>query len=1154
MRIRTLTLATAGLLTLSASLSAQLPQAKLRSIYPPSGQPGATFEFKLTSGDDLEEITALHFTHPGITGKLRMQEVNGKPEPVENTFDVTIAGDVPAGVYEVRASGLYGVTDPRRFAVAPRGHVADAEPNNTPAQAQAVERNVSITGRIEGGNDVDCFKFTAEQGQRIVIDCLADRLDSRMTAALTLRDAAGKRLASAIAAAGDDPTLIFDVPATGEYVVELHDQTYRSGAEFVYRLDLHTSPHVALVMPPAGPAGSRTRFAFYGYNLPGGARIEQSLHGAPLERVEVDVDVPGPDAMAAIQNLVRSHEVDVDAFSWIWQSPQGPANPVRIGISDRPATLEAGSNSEPSQAQVIAAPAEVAGQLLKPGETDWYAFPARPGEVYWIEVIGQRCGSPIDPVIIVEEVTKNAEGQEQVRRLAVQDDDGTNVAPNVFDTFTDDPVYRLAVDKEATYRVGVYDRYGQTRGGPDLRYRLSIRPEEPDFRVVALPAQAANNAGVPTPVGLRKGDTVGVNVYALRKYGYEGPIEVTVEGLPAGVHCPGTTIGSRENGSQLVFRTAEDAAEGVASVRIVSHAVIESPAAQRSLEGADKAIADAEKPLPDLRKKLDDARAKLAQAVQQRDDAARRLQTDAASAGLKQELEQKQQALAQAQQELTQAAEALAAGEKTLIDARTRREAALAQQQAARRHVRHLVRSGTLMIPGSNNVPSKGRLSQDFTIAVLRETAPFEVRTEAERVAVSQSRQILVPVQLVKRGGFNERVALNVAGVPRNSNLQAPNIAVDKGQESAVLSIFVKDNTPPGTYTLWLNSQGQVSYSRNPEKTERLRAERDALAAKLKEAQDAQAKATELKNTAVQQATAAATALQQAQQRKQQADQLVTQKTKERDDLKPVKEAADRKVEELSKGVAAAEQALKEAQEALAADAENEDLKTKLAAAEQSLAEAKKLVETATAEREEAAKKLTAAEQALTESTTAAAQADAAVKQAETDKGTADKSKTEAEAAEQAAIAATKQVDDLKKVADKRFDDADKVSKPQNKNYTPPSLPIVFDVSPAPLKLTANVPGGGALKVGAGLEITVKVERQNGYSGPVALSLPLPPGVQGLTGAAEIPADQSEAKLIVAAAADATTGQLPHMVVRAAALWHGQEHLVDVPVTIKVDK
>ena len=175
----------------NSSLLAQLPQARLKSIYPPAGQVGTSFELRLTSGDDLEEMDALHFTHPGITAKQRMQEVNGQPQPVDNLFDVTIAADVPPGVYEVHAAGLFGVTNPRRFAVSHRQVIQETEGNNSREQAQTVELNSSIIGKAEGGTDIDVFRFTAEQGQRVVLDCLAAQLDSQLMPTLIVRDAGG---------------------------------------------------------------------------------------------------------------------------------------------------------------------------------------------------------------------------------------------------------------------------------------------------------------------------------------------------------------------------------------------------------------------------------------------------------------------------------------------------------------------------------------------------------------------------------------------------------------------------------------------------------------------------------------------------------------------------------------------------------------------------------------------------------------------------------------------------------------------------------------------------------------------------------------------------------------------------------------------------
>src|SRR6266567_3411127 len=94
------------------SLLAQLPVARLLTVFPPGGKVGSQFEISLT-GVDLDEANQLHFSHPGITAKLKVGETNGLPEA--NKFLVTIATNVTPGVYEARVVGRFGISNPRSF-------------------------------------------------------------------------------------------------------------------------------------------------------------------------------------------------------------------------------------------------------------------------------------------------------------------------------------------------------------------------------------------------------------------------------------------------------------------------------------------------------------------------------------------------------------------------------------------------------------------------------------------------------------------------------------------------------------------------------------------------------------------------------------------------------------------------------------------------------------------------------------------------------------------------------------------------------------------------------------------------------------------------------------------------------------------------------
>src|SRR3954470_7077082 len=84
---------------------AQLPVARLTSIFPPGTQAGA-FTLVTVAGSDLDEPRALRFSHPGISATLK----DGK-------FTVAAATNVPVGIYDVRVIGKYGASNPRAFSV-----------------------------------------------------------------------------------------------------------------------------------------------------------------------------------------------------------------------------------------------------------------------------------------------------------------------------------------------------------------------------------------------------------------------------------------------------------------------------------------------------------------------------------------------------------------------------------------------------------------------------------------------------------------------------------------------------------------------------------------------------------------------------------------------------------------------------------------------------------------------------------------------------------------------------------------------------------------------------------------------------------------------------------------------------------------------------
>ena len=561
---------------------AQLPQTRLYSVFPPGVTPGEITEIRLTSGADLDEVDRLIFSHPGIFATQKHQTGrDGQQQPVAGTFRVAVDESVPPGRYEVRAVGRFGASNPRPLQVDARRSVNESEPNNTLDQALQIDSGTLVNGQINGAGDVDAIRVSASRGERLIIDCLTSRINSRLNPVLTLADADGRPVAFAERRHGRDAMLAFDVPADGDYLIQLHDETYSGGSEHIYQLRVHTGPHIEFTMPPAGVAGTTGRFTLYGYNLPSSERLDSMAGETPLERLEVDIPVPSEaESLSGTPSLGAG----LDTFTYRYSSEAGTSNSVRIGLTSpsTPVLVEQEPNNQADQAQQLPVPAAVGGQFALPRDVDVFTFDAKKGQSLWIEVVGQRSGVLFDPYLKLEQITTDDAGNKQLRELTKQDDVSTNLASGVFDTATDDPSYLLKVPEDGSYRITLRDRAFESRGDPSLVYRLIIRPQQPDFRLVATPS--GQPSGLTWPASLRRGDHISLDILAFRRDGFTGPIEIRPQNLPFGLSTRGTVLREKETRGTLVLTAKDDAAFALSPVDLVGAASISTPLGDQTVE------------------------------------------------------------------------------------------------------------------------------------------------------------------------------------------------------------------------------------------------------------------------------------------------------------------------------------------------------------------------------------------------------------------------------------------------------------------------------------------------------------------------------------------------------------------------------------------
>jgi len=201
------------------------------------------FLYRLTIG----AVPRLARLYPlgGRRGTATTVELHGVNLP-EESLEVRPPADAPSPWHvSVERDGLASNALPFDLGDAPE--VAEAEPNDAPAQAMKVKPPLTINGRIDRPGDVDCFTFAAGAKQALVLEVRARRLGSPLDSVLTLLDAQGKQLAQNDDTVDEgepllmhhaDSRLAFTFPAAGEYTVRIADAQGKGGPEFAYRLTI----------------------------------------------------------------------------------------------------------------------------------------------------------------------------------------------------------------------------------------------------------------------------------------------------------------------------------------------------------------------------------------------------------------------------------------------------------------------------------------------------------------------------------------------------------------------------------------------------------------------------------------------------------------------------------------------------------------------------------------------------------------------------------------------------------------------------------------------------------------------------------------------------------------------------------------------------
>lgn len=564
-----------GLCCLAPVQAQNFMRPRLDALNPPGVKAGTSVEVVLT-GADLDEVKELFVSD----GRIKAEFVpppppDPKAKPKPNTpppppkFKITVPAEVSLGLYDIRAIGKWGISNPRALTVGDLNEVQEKEANNDVPEAQKVELNSTINGVISAPTDVDYYVFTAKKGQKVVVRCAASNIDSKMNPLLEVYTKGGRELGNNRNYFDRNANVRFTAPADDEYYVRVCSFAYLEGGnDAFYRLSISETPWIDAVYPPVVQAGKSTQVTLYGTNLPGG-QVDpgSSIQGQPVEKLAVTINPPpAPLAEGKLDysELQLPNRGSMIGFEYRVKNGAGSSNPALLTYSELPVVLDNEANDAEDKAQRLTLPATLCGRIEAPGDRDYYIFTAKAGETFHFEGFADRLGTPINLYFMIKKVDS--------KQVLATVDTHSEIPDTInrFPLYTADPKGRFVAPADGDYLLMVSTYTNFTRYGPRFVYRVNLHKETPDFRVVVVSNDSEHFGGFT----ILKGGAQDLNVVVFREDGFDGEVLLEAEGLPGGVTCVPQVVGPKLKQGALVLQAADGAAATAVTFKVKATANI----------------------------------------------------------------------------------------------------------------------------------------------------------------------------------------------------------------------------------------------------------------------------------------------------------------------------------------------------------------------------------------------------------------------------------------------------------------------------------------------------------------------------------------------------------------------------------------------------
>jgi len=517
----------------------------------------------------------------GSNGGISTVDVGPLPPRNEVTLELDISPDADIGPVYFRLQTPLGTSPQGRFLIEPYyGESADREPNDTPEEAVEVYTPAILVGAISKPGDVDYYKVTVKAGEQLVFENGAAMLGSALQPVVSIYDA-DQALVKEYGLEGGRSAQYFAhrFDKAGAYYVKIADYEEGGSARHFYRIKVGKFPLALAAYPLGVRKGQTAQIALTGYNLGAGkiavagevsaeyesATIlrpkvgagktfnklklavgdEPEVDAATVQSIQAPVTVNGRLLAAKSDFRFKAHKGEklvlevnanrlgspLDSMLEILDAKRNPVERATVRCELATAVTLNDPSSSGSGIRILSWTGMAVGDTLMVGSelVKVSAMPRGPDDDIRFESFeGQRIGlldttpeahsidTPVYKVRVYPPGATFVSNGLPLVRLPYRNDDG---GPG----YGKDSRLRFTAPADGEYIVRLRDVRGLH--GEDYAYRLTVRAPAPDFRLSVEP----RNPNVPV------GGRIPVTVTALRLDDFDGPIEVSIEDLPAGL-------------------------------------------------------------------------------------------------------------------------------------------------------------------------------------------------------------------------------------------------------------------------------------------------------------------------------------------------------------------------------------------------------------------------------------------------------------------------------------------------------------------------------------------------------------------------------------------------------------------------------------------